>query len=196
MAGTNNTIVAFVLLSLGLHAVLLVTTTDGQQTVSVPSHSGRMTVSLLTPTPKTEKPHPKQTVKAVAAAPVAPTTQPHTHTKQLAQNSDTQPHDQLSPSLAANKVKRELQARLQTQFEYPLLAVRHGWQGDVHWSFRILANGTLVNIQVARSSGYALLDRSAMEALRRVRQLSDSPHWLQGRHLDMTLPIRYQLHEG
>jgi len=195
MTGTNNRIAAFILLSLGLHALLLVPGIGKQLTASVTPSLGTLSVSLQSPPSGTAHKHSRPVLQQ-AATPEHTTQEPEQSSEETSRHK-TAPQEQTSvPSHAANQVRRELQARLRTQFEYPLMAVRHGWQGDVQLSFRVLANGTLTNIQVAHSSGYALLDRSAIETLRRVHRLHASEQWLHGQHLDMTMPIRYQLTEG
>ena len=195
MTGTNNRIAAFVLLSLGLHALLLVPGIGKQLTASVTPSLGTLSVSLQSPPSKTANKRSRPVLQQAAIAETATQEPERPSAKTRPHTTDTREQTAV-PSHAANQVRRELQARLQTQFEYPLMAVRHGWQGDVQLSFRVLANGTLTNIQVAHSSGYALLDRSAIETLRRVHRLHGSERWLHGQHLDMTMPIRYQLTEG
>lgn len=52
----------------------------------------------------------------------------------------------------------------QTKPEYPLVARQHGWQGSVTLRLELLADGTVGEVEVARSSGHAVLDTAAQEA--------------------------------
>ena len=94
---------------------------------------------------------------------------------------------------ASVKLRQQLQTRLSEHFEYPFIARRRGYQGTVTLSFRIQANGTLDNIRIAKSSGYGILDRSALKALRQVRRLDNMQQWLEGGGLEMQIPVHYRL---
>jgi len=52
---------------------------------------------------------------------------------------------------------------------YPARARRMGWQGEVVCVLSIGADGSVLDVRVERSSGYALLDESALDALRKWR---------------------------
>ena len=91
------------------------------------------------------------------------------------------------------RVQAQLLADLRRHFEYPLLARQRGWQGTVWLSFVVAPDGALDRIQVARGSGYQALDHSAVTALRRVGQLTEARAWLDGRVLEMQLPVVYRL---
>ncbi|NIQ92835.1 MAG: energy transducer TonB [Desulfuromonadales bacterium] len=49
---------------------------------------------------------------------------------------------------------------------YPLLALRRGWEGEVVLRVRVNSSGSVERIRVHTSSGYALLDDSAVDAVR------------------------------
>ncbi len=49
---------------------------------------------------------------------------------------------------------------------YPPLAVRMGWQGRVVLQVEVLRDGRAGQMSVARSSGHAVLDEAAMQAVR------------------------------
>lgn len=95
--------------------------------------------------------------------------------------------------------RAEMQAMLlrdlRQYFEYPLLAKQLEWQGIVWLSVTVRADGMLDAVRLAQSSGYTLLDRSAIKTTRRVRQVTDAGAWLQGETLELPLPIVYQLND-
>jgi len=112
--------------------------------------------------------------------------------------------DPISPAAPATgeddergRAKAQIQARLYTDlaryFDYPYVARLRGWEGTVLLAFNIEANGRLESIRVARSSGFAVLDDSALNALRKVERLAETTAWLQGRELTMRIPVIYRL---
>ncbi len=50
---------------------------------------------------------------------------------------------------------------------YPSLARKRGWQGTVLLEVDVLSDGMVKNVQVKESSSYELLDRKALEAVRK-----------------------------
>lgn len=87
-----------------------------------------------------------------------------------------------------------LRAALRTHFTYPMLARRRGWEGRVLVGLRIESGGRIGGIHVARSSGYGVLDRSAVDALSRVQGLPGVETG--GRTLELQVPVIYRLQEG
>jgi TonB family protein len=74
--------------------------------------------------------------------------------------------------------------------EYPVLARQQGWEGTVTLRLELLTDGTVGEVQVARSSGHAVLDNAAQEAARTWRHEAGKPdagpHWVD-MHLTFTL---------
>ena len=50
-------------------------------------------------------------------------------------------------------------------------------------------------LRIARSSGYAVLDSSALSALRRVEYLKEAPLWLNGHAIEIELPVIFRLED-
>lgn len=92
----------------------------------------------------------------------------------------------------------QIRARLNTDlaryFDYPYVARLRGWEGRVMLVFNIETSGRLENIRVAQSSGFAILDDSALNSLRQVERLTEATTWLRGGKLAMQIPIVYRLH--
>jgi len=78
---------------------------------------------------------------------------------------------------------------------YPLLARKRGWEGDVLLGFTIATNGDICNTHVARSSGNAVLDQSALRALNQVHHVPEGL-WVNGHTTELHLPVVFQLREG
>lgn len=93
----------------------------------------------------------------------------------------------------AGKISAAVKKRLAAYFEYPFMARLRGWEGEVLLSVRLDANGTMSNIEVTRSSGYRVLDRSALKSAKKAKGVPAVIGWLAGRHFDMVVPIHYQL---
>ena len=104
-----------------------------------------------------------------------------------------------SPNLAAARarISAALRRRLAAQFDYPWLARRRGWEGQVTLAMRVEDNGRLSNLRVVRTSGHGVLDRSALESARRIGALPEARGWLQhGRSLDLQIPVQYRLFDS
>ena len=65
----------------------------------------------------------------------------------------------------SSKVQR-LNHSIQNRIIYPQLAVRRGWQGRVSIAIEVSAAGQAKDIQVTHSSGFQLLDKTAINAIR------------------------------
>ncbi len=76
--------------------------------------------------------------------------------------------------------------------QYPRLARRRNYQGAVVLDVRVTIDGLAANIRIAESSGYAILDRSAVKAVRGWRF---SPAMRGGRPFEMwvQVPVRFEL---
>ncbi|BAV33321.1 TonB family protein [Sulfuricaulis limicola] len=90
----------------------------------------------------------------------------------------------------------ELRTRLSRYLTYPPLARSRGWEGTVWLSLRVESDGQLDKIRLERSSGYAVLDNSALNSLQRIGNLVEARVWLEGRGVDMQLPVIYRLIEN
>jgi protein TonB len=92
-----------------------------------------------------------------------------------------------------NYLLGQVRDRVARHFVYPRRAIRRGWQGEVVVGFRINAQGLLRDVHLARSSGYALLDHSALETLSKVGRI---PLSRPTDAMDLELPVIYRLVEG
>jgi len=105
--------------------------------------------------------------------------------------------DSTSPSNTDHDSKQQLQSVLRNAFNahfyYPRLAVRRGWSGVVRLSLKIEANGHLSNVSILQGSGFDLLDQAAIDSLDKVEVLPEAIALLDGRSLDVVLPVTYRL---
>lgn len=78
---------------------------------------------------------------------------------------------------------------------YPPLALERGWSGEVLLSLTVDPRGVLKHIHLVQSSGYEILDESALTTLRQIAQIADAQPWLNGSDMDLELPVIYRLHD-
>ena len=103
-------------------------------------------------------------------------------------------HAHGSSTLNVNEhISAALQNRLASNFEYPWLARKRGWQGQVTLSLHVDINGDLSNWQVSTTSGYRVLDRSALKAARAIQHLPEAEGLLNDQPLNLSIPVHYQL---
>jgi protein TonB len=83
-----------------------------------------------------------------------------------------------------------IMTRLRGFVQYPERARLSGWEGKAILSFRLGADGQARDIEVVTSSGFPLLDRSAVSAVRRASPFPYRPH----QEIALRLPVVYALH--
>ena len=115
-----------------------------------------------------------------------------------------QPADaaELERNNALNKklVLQYLQGELSRHFSYPRLARLRGWQGKVLLKFELKKSGSIENIFIAKSSGYAILDRAASKSLAKIKRISETDsrfkEWLDNNNTNLQLPVIYRLQKS
>lgn len=78
---------------------------------------------------------------------------------------------------------------VQKQISYPPLARKMGWEGRVVVCFTLYPDGRLENLHIEKSSGYDLLDKNAIDTVKRVAHLFPTPPV----EVVVKLPISYRL---
>ena len=76
------------------------------------------------------------------------------------------------------------------------MASRNGWEGRVTVGLRVESDGHLSHLQIVQTSGHDILDRAALNSLRKIPQLTEVTHWLDGHSFDMVIPVQYALQDG
>ena len=151
------------------------------------------------PRPPEPKPKPKPVVEenaprlaeAVPALPKASAAEQITP-EQAVEQIETPQQKLYDEHTEQEQLLAALNHELARHFHYPLQAVRRGWQGTVQLGFVVDEKGGIEYIQILQSSGHALLDRAAIQALSKVGNLAIHPR--QARSLQ--LPVDYRLIEG
>ncbi len=96
---------------------------------------------------------------------------------------------------ARQAVVARLEDELARHFHYPFLARRRGWEGTVVLGLRVNGWGAVDSLEIAKSSGHALLDRAALDAATEVNRVPEADR-LNGAELYLELPVTYQLRKG
>ena len=76
---------------------------------------------------------------------------------------------------------------------YPRVARMRGWQGTAEVNIRIGEGGKVEDIVLARSSGYALLDREALDMVKDSLPLPPPPAGLVSRAFTIRIPVAFRL---
>lgn len=104
-----------------------------------------------------------------------------------------------SQNSTANKLTVQLRGKIKTALQkhltYPPIARRRGWQGTVTIHITVRGNGELQQVKLSKSSGYSLLDNSAIAALQKVGRIDELKPLLQGKTIPIELPIKYLLED-
>lgn len=192
---------AFVLGSLAVHGLLLVVWTSSVQFGAEPRVSlsvrldgdhkttpvGRKDSALRPPTERIER------APAPAAEPVPVTAQAGGERETARAAPTTSAVATGNDDVVRARIEAQLRTDLARHFDYPWLARLRGWEGGVLLAFIVRAGGSLNDVRVVRSSGFAVLDRSAVDSLQKIERIPEAVAWLQGRDIEMQLPIVYHL---
>jgi len=190
-------ILRFVCLSAAAHVVALGASYQPVRPWSIPAPELRITLSsdgnqfvrprstpdTAAPTPAAMRaPHSAALSELAAAPPFAAAAD--------SSNGDTKNE---SEAQLTNHLRSALYAELKHYFVYPAIARRHGWQGRVEISLQLDSAGRLTDLQLVRSSGYAILDSNAIETLQRIGILPSASSGTIAHPQELALQIVYQL---
>jgi len=81
------------------------------------------------------------------------------------------------------------------QLSYPAIARRKGWQGVVRLELHIEPDGRISDLQIDQTSGYAVLDKAALQSLQ-LANIPEAAQWLNGETVDIVVPVEYRLVDG
>jgi protein TonB len=185
----------FLSLSLLLHALVLgslalapgvpLTLAVPELAVSIPAPAAAQPGSRQ----RTVEPVPAPRQDTAAAEPA-----PATRASKVAGDTDSDAASR--QQLRDNHLMAMLRNELAEHFVYPMLARRRGWEGEVHVAALLAADGSIHDLRLLGSSGYAVLDRDALATLARIGTLPRARHWLAGREFSFELPVLYRLTRG
>lgn len=88
-----------------------------------------------------------------------------------------------------------IKQKIEENKRYPLLARNKGIEGDVWVKFEILKNGKVKNIKVVKSSHHQILDKAAIESIKKANPFPPFPEGLKERSLIINICLRFELKE-
>lgn len=77
--------------------------------------------------------------------------------------------------------------------QYPRLAQMRGWQGTAKVELHIDASGNAISSAINESSGFEILDKQALEMVRKASPLPQPPEALRGREFTILVPVAFRL---
>jgi protein TonB len=80
---------------------------------------------------------------------------------------------------------------IESQWQYPELALRYGLQGRLSLEFTIGGSGQLDRLRLIRSSGSQLLDDEAMRAIKAAAPFPPIPSWIKPNPLPIAASMEY-----
>jgi TonB family protein len=86
-----------------------------------------------------------------------------------------------------NKIKQ----LIESEWEYPELALRYGLQGKLSLEFTIAKDGQLAQVRLVRSSGSQLLDEEAIRAIKAAAPFPPIPPWIKPNPLPISASMEY-----
>jgi len=196
----------FVLISVLLHASMAAAVLiDRQRSLqfAAPEIQVTLTGSITQPPARPDSGHDAR-AESAGATPVITSTPDAPRLTSTASDGRNNPEPASRPDAAqagsdarlVNNLLAELHSAFAARFVYPPLARLHGWQGRVRIGLTIEADGRLSELRVLSSSGYAILDRDAVQTLARIGTLPLTRTQLEGRSRRLELPVIYRLIES
>jgi protein TonB len=76
---------------------------------------------------------------------------------------------------------------------YPPWAQRQRWEGTAEVLLQVAADGKVTGVMLGKSSGHDILDKEALDMVRRASPLPQAPADLRGRARVVTVPIVFKL---
>ncbi len=90
----------------------------------------------------------------------------------------------------------EILAATRRYRRYPAQAMEKGWQGKVEIRLAIGANGMTQSYVIKTSSGFQLLDETALDMVKKGRPWVQVPPSLRGREFVVDVPVIFDLKSG
>ncbi len=135
------------------------------------------------PAPPSVATAPQPAAPPVSTVPAPPSAQPQAVTGiDLAQENRLKETYGLSISKEIKRFQK-----------YPPPAQRRGWEGTAEVLLQISAEGKVISITLGKSSGRDILDKEAVDMVRRASPLPQAPPDLRGRALVVSVPIVFKL---
>lgn len=191
---SQNRLPVFIALSLAIHLVWFISNQSWSLNPSQ-QDNGQMAVHIRESRPPgLAQKKPLATEKTLTQKPDTLTehkNQTQSRTQISAQQIQTNRHE--LHQLARAKIIGHIRQKLVQNFVYPRLARRQGWQGQVLLGFQINDAGSIQHVHIKQSSGYAILDNSAIAALNKMGKIGLYEPGFLNRTWQLEIPVIYRL---
>lgn len=153
-------------------------------------------VARARPLPEAERaaPTPQAAVPA-ATVEAAPATAPSPFASVAPLRSAPEPTaDQGNDAMLA-QYRLAIIAAARRYKRYPRAALDNNWIGKAEVRMAIGANGMIASMSIKSSSGHDILDREALDMIRKAKPLTPIPESLRGRDFAVDIPVIFSLEE-
>lgn len=107
------------------------------------------------------------------------------------QSDRGQRHNTAAGNAAVSNYPGKIASKLRRALRYPRAARRERLKGEAVVSFVVASNGSVRNVRVSRSSGSAILDKAAGEAVRRAAPFPDIPKSANRASWSFSVPLAF-----
>lgn len=94
---------------------------------------------------------------------------------------------------ALEKYRSDLIGMARRYKRYPRVALDNNWEGRVVVHMVVGANGVIASLRVTTRSGHDVLDRQAVDMIRKAKPLVPIPPAMRGREFSVEIPVIYDL---
>ncbi|MBI5861623.1 MAG: energy transducer TonB [Rhodocyclales bacterium] len=153
--------------------------------VAAPPSTDVADIRSLSPSNEAQRATPATQTAPAAATAVAPASLPAPAPADAGLSVDGMRRYRLSLAAQARRFKR-----------YPAQALASGWAGTAEIRLEIGSDGQPKSVEVLHSSGYAVLDRSALTMIEAGARHTPVPAELRGKAFSVVLPVVFDLTES
>jgi protein TonB len=102
---------------------------------------------------------------------------------------------QAKPSLTdfLQRYTRTVRMKIESQKRYPLTARRAMIEGRVGIKMTILRDGQLENVEIIESSGYEILDKSALESIQSSAPFPPLPKDIERKRIQISIYLTFKM---
>jgi periplasmic protein TonB len=209
---THKTLYLTIAISIGLHLGVLLPLISQQDTLTIytptrPVSQLTLVVRADTAQPQREKVVRRQaeSVPPQVVTKAAPVKKPNTPSETpVTEETEQKPVERINrlanstdpQAVLDHDMLEYLHAEFRLRFQYPLLARKRGWSGEVVIALNVNHKGLIHDIAVQKSSGYPVLDNNAMDTFRAIGLVSPAiqSRIIKSHHL--SIPVVYKLTGG
>lgn len=191
-SSTTTGLRAAVFFSLALHLLVLYAWLDNTKSTSISIGQQQFSALIVSPDATTIKKKTLHKNKQANRPLLKPAIQnPAIAEKKISDPATQDLQQQVQES--RNAVRGQIQSRLSQYLSYPEFARRKGWQGIVVVSLQLNESGQFKEIRVNSSSGFDVLDNTALNALHKLNAIEVKQEFKLALNTMLDIPIHFKL---